>query len=384
MKALSFDIVICGGGHVGATLALALAQQNIRIALIDDAAKITHDSRVFALSTVSQKFLASLEIWPLLQAQATPIEHMHFSNKGSFGAARLHAKDLQQENFGYMIAARTLQQTLNKALENSNVTIFTPAHVENFQTHEDHVDITLKTPVETKTLTAHWLIGADGANSSVRKHACIGITTKDYQQKALVCLIDLEHSHQFTAYERFSGESTLALLPQTPWQSVLIWSAENATIDALMSLDEKNFLNALQQAFGYRLGKFMGLSARSSYPLTQIKADKVQAKRLLLIGNAAQSLHPVGAQGFNLVLRHIVLLTQLLQESSCDKLVSFNQTILENYAARQEKDTQRTLRFTNYLIHFSSTSGVTNTALRCIAINTLGASQFVQKNLIDR
>lgn len=372
----NFDIIICGGGHVGASLALALAQQNIRVALIDDANKTHHDNRVFALSTASQQCLESIHVWSLLQSHITPIEHIHISNKGSFGAARLHAKDFQQNHLGVMVPAVALQQALNTALENSSVTIFSPARLENFVVHDDRVDVFLS----QHTITAHWLIGADGIHSFVRKHSSIGMTTKDYQQKALVCFIDLEHSHQFTAYERFVGESAIALLPHTPWQSVLIWSGENAMMDSLISLDEKNFLTELQQAFGYRLGKLMGASPRISYPLVHTQADNIHAKRLLLMGNAAQTLHPIAAQGFNLVLRHIVALTRLLQERHHD---NFDQTILDDYVAHQEKDTLRTLRFTDHLIHFSSTSGFVNTKLRSVFINALGASQLAQKYLMD-
>lgn len=371
----SFDIVICGGGHVGASLALALAQKKIRVAIVDAATKSSTDNRVFALSIESQQFLESLNVWSLLQSHITPIEHIHISNKGSFGAARLHAKDFQQAHLGYMVPANALQNALNQALENADVTIFSPATIEKFIVHVDHVAISLA----QQTITAHWLIGADGVNSFVRQHANIGITTKDYQQKALICLIDLEHSHQFTAYERFVDESAIALLPHTPWQSVLIWSGENSTIDTLMQLDEKNFLNELQTAFGYRLGKFMSTSQRINYSLSHTQADKIHAQRLLLMGNAAQTLHPIAAQGFNLVLRHIVALIQLLQERRHD---NFDQTILDEYSRRQEKDTLRTTRFTDYLIHYSSHSGFVNTQLRQLLINALGASRLAQKYLI--
>jgi 2-octaprenyl-6-methoxyphenol hydroxylase len=386
-----FDIILCGSGHVGSCLALALAQQDIRVAFVDslppEERKNEKDNRVFALSNSTKQILENLAVWPLLQSHLTPIEHIHISNKGTFGAARLHAKDFQQDALGYMIASRTLQKALNQAIETVGatgsrpLTIFSPASLQHFSVHaEKGVEVTIS---DNKKLTGKWLIGADGVNSFVRQHANIGITKKDYQQKALVTLIDLDNSHQFTAYERLVGETAIALLPHTPWQSVLIWSGDNDFIDTLMSYDDKAFLKQLQQAFGFKLGKFSSLSKRNSYPLSQTKADKIHAERLLLVGNAAQTLHPMGAQGFNLALRNVALLSHLVKEARRNHQACFTQTLLDDYAQRQEVDTTKTLRFTEHLINFSSSSGQLNNIARGIFINTLGAFSLAQKFLLQ-
>ncbi len=392
MRSNFFDIIICGGGHVGSCLALALAQQNIHVALIDSLSpeqrKAENDNRVFALSNTTKKILENLSVWDLLQSHATPIQHIHVSNKGSFGAARLHAKDFQQEALGYMVSSRNVQRVLNQAIEKTNITIFTPATLENFTINKFNVEarIIVRTsdahPSEQLTISAHWLIGADGVNSLVRQHANIGMTKKDYQQKALVTLIDVEQSHQFTAYERFVGETAIALLPYTPWQSVLIWSGDNEFIDGINTLNDAAFLNTLQQAFGYRLGKLSSSSQRSSYPLSQTRADKVHAERLLLVGNASQTLHPMGAQGFNLALRNVALLSQLLKEARRNHIPCFTQSLIETYAQRQEIDTSKTIRFTNQLIRFSETSGLLSNTARTLLINALGMSGLAQKYLL--
>ncbi|MES2203925.1 MAG: FAD-dependent monooxygenase [Pseudomonadota bacterium] len=378
-----FDIILCGGGHVGSCLALALAQQNIRVAFIDSLSpearkNPTDDNRVFALAAGSQNILEKLGVWNFLKPHTTAIEHIHVSNKGSFGAARLHAKDFNCDTLGYMTASTSLQHALNQAMEKIDLTIFAPVSLESFSVHNDSVDVTLS---NNQKLTGKWLIGADGVNSLVRQQANMGITKKDYQQKALVTLIDLENSHHFTAYERFVGETAIALLPHTPWQSVLIWSGDNDFIDHLMALDDKAFLTELQNAFGFRLGKFSSLSKRNSYPLSQTKADKIHAERLLLVGNAAQTLHPIAAQGFNLALRNVALLSHLLKENTSSP---FSQTILDEYARLQEIDTSKTLRFTDHLVNFSASSGPLSRLARATLINALGSCSFAQKYLLTR
>jgi len=387
MTTHSFDIILCGGGHVGSCLALALAQQNISVAFIDSLSpekrKGAEDNRIFALAAGSKKILEQLDVWPLLQSHTTAIEHIHISNKGSFGAARLHAKELDHEAIGYMTASTALQQALNQAMEKVDITTFSPASLKNFSIHNDHVEAQISTEQNHKTITAKWLIGADGINSFVRQHAGISMTKKDYQQKALVALVDLENSHHFTAYERFVGESAIALLPHTPWQSVLIWSGENDFIDHLTSLDDALFLTELQSAFGFRLGKFSSLSSRMSYPLSQTKSDRIHAERLLLIGSAAQTLHPIGAQGFNLALRNVALLANLLKKAHHNNQSCFTQSVLEEYAQRQEIDTSKTLRFTDHLVKFSSTSGPLSGIARTVLLNALGSSSLAQKYLLQ-
>lgn len=379
------DIILCGGGHVGSCLALALAQQHIKVAFIDslspEARKSEHDNRIFALAAGSKTILEKLGVWPLLEPHTTPIEHIHVSNKGSFGAARLHAKELNHDALGYMTASTALQRALNQAMEKVDVTFFSPASLENFSVHQDHVEAHI---TGVGLITAEWLIGADGVNSFVRQQAGIGVSKKDYQQKALVTLIDLENSHHFTAYERYVGDTAIALLPHTPWQSVLIWSGDNEFIDALLHLEDLAFLEELQTAFGYRLGKFSSMSPRSSYPLTQTKADRIHADRLLLIGNAAQTLHPMGAQGFNLALRNVDLLANLLKEARRNHQPCFTQALLEEYALRQEVDTSKTIRFTNHLVNFSSASGPLSHIARTVLINLLGSSSLAQKYLLDK
>lgn len=387
----AFDIILCGGGHVGSCLALGLAQQNINLALIDkfidNERKKPEDNRIFALSSSSQKILIQLGVWPYLAEKATPIKHIHISNKGSFGAARLNAHDFQEENFGYMVSSFDLQKGLNQAIKATSLTHFSPATLENIEIDQTKVSATLKQRLDQENaintlITAEWIIGADGVNSFVREKANISLSKKKYQQKALVALIDLENSHQFTAYERFVEDSAIALLPYTPWQSVLIWSGKEDFIDELMSFDEKTRLIRLQKDFGYRLGRFSSMSQCMSYSLSRTQAHAIHSQRLLLIGNAAQTLHPIGAQGFNLALAQVALLLSLLREAKENEQNIFSQNLLNTYAERQEIYRSKMMGFTEQLVRFSSHKNSLSNIVRSLLINTLGASKLAQQSII--
>jgi len=378
----SFDVIICGSGHIGSCLALALVKDGYCVALVDSLSpeqrQQRRDNRVFALSNKTRTILENLNSWPLLQKHVTPIKHLHISNKGSFGAARLHAEDMQEEALGYMLESRVLQQTLDHATAEQSITLFSPATIENVQQHPEHITVTLK----DKILSANCLIGTDGTDSFVRQQARIGVTRKDYQQKALVATIDLHHSHSFTAYERWVDDTAIALLPHSPWRSVLIWSGDNEYIDQLMGYEDGMFLRHLQHAVGYRLGKLSSISERYAYPLFQVQADKVVEKRLLLMGNAAQTLHPMGAQGFNLALKHVALFSHLLRERRRNGENDFSQELLNDYAEQQEKETARTLTFTDRAVELSSHIGPLNTTARTLLINALGSSRIAQRALL--
>ncbi|MCD8500019.1 MAG: FAD-dependent monooxygenase [Gammaproteobacteria bacterium] len=233
-----------------------------------------------------------------------------------------------------------------------------------------------------KTVSANCLVGTDGTDSFVRQQARIGVTRKDYHQKALVATIDLHHSHAFTAYERWVDDTAIALLPHSPWRSVLIWSGHNDYMDELMAYEDPMFLSHLQHAVGYRLGKLSSVSERYAYPLFQVQADKVVEKRLLLMGNAAQTLHPMGAQGFNLAVKHVALFSHLLRERRRNGETDISLSLLSDYAEQQEKETARTLAFTDRAVELSSHIGPLNTTARTLLINALGSSRIAQRALL--
>lgn len=344
------DVIVIGGGHVGTSLALAL-RDKASVILIDTLAPVDRadpekDNRMFALAEGSKRVLERLGVWDHLAKFATPIAHIHVSNKGSFGASRLHAADFDLPAMGYMCASTDLQTSLQQAAA-QQVEHRYPATCVDIQPKEG--TITLNTG---ETLSADIIIATDGQSSMARQQLSIETHHKAYDQDAIVAKIQLAMSHHFTAYERFVDDGAIALLPYGPQTCALIWSLPSAQAEDFMAMDEAVFLQTLQQAFGYRLGKFQGLSPRFRYPLVQTQAERIHQDRVVLLGNAAQTLHPIAAQGFNLALRHVALLADLYTAYATP------QALIQAYAASQSQDTQHTRLFTEGLVRFFSDPGI--------------------------
>lgn len=313
-----FDLVIVGGGMVGASLACALRQTNLSCALIDAAPlAIASDPRLIALNHTSVCLFKNLGVWDKLQAYAEPIKQVHISERGQFGMTRLHASDGGVTTLGQVIPASHLNATLDKVLneKSGQLKIFRPATVKSLRQHSDQVELKLTTGTGEINLSAKLVIAADGTHSTVRKELAIPIQLKDYHQSALVTTTTLQRSHQNVAYERFHPGGAIALLPLPGLQTATVWTDDKTIIENLLALSDADFLARLQQQFGYRCGKFLATATRHHYPLQQLTATKTWEQRILLIGNAAHTMHPIAAQGFNLALAEIAMLVQFLMET---------------------------------------------------------------------
>lgn len=360
---IKHDVIVVGGGAVGAALALALAQRDFSVALIDaqpleQRSNPQTDNRVFALAAGTQAVLTQLGVWSLVAANAHVIEHIHVSNKGSYGVARLHAQDFDIAALGYMLSAVDLQRGLNEAVLKTSVDFYCPAQVLAISHDDNEVRVEIERDSQRETLLGEFLVGADGARSFVREQLGIGVSTHRFDQQAIVALVDLEQAHEQVAYERFTPDGAIALLPYGDKQSVLIWSLPDAQASNLSALTDSQFLAHLQQTFGYRLGRLSGLQKRISYPLVQTRAGSVQSGRVLLLGNAAQSLHPIAAQGFNLALRHVALLMNFLEQAKEQDTLWTGNDFLNGYVEAQAKDSDHTIFFTNTLVRFFSDEGI--------------------------
>lgn len=312
---LQYDLVIVGGGLVGAGLAVALRDSNFKIALVDARLPSNEDPRLFALNAASCQFLANLNLWPELAFHASAIHQVHVSNQGHFGAVRLNREEMKLDALGHVIPARYIEAELNAALTTlPNCRIYRPARLQELNFLADKAELTIFCDQAEMKLQASLVIGADGTESTVRKLLNIKTDVFDYQQSAIVTRVRLKRSHQQIAYERFNPHGAIAMLPLRGEECASIWTADNKFISQCMEMPDDLFLNKLQQAFGYRLGRLQALEKRHVFPLRMLRAEKAVEKCVYLLGNSAHTLHPIAAQGFNLALYEVAVLAQGLKQ----------------------------------------------------------------------
>jgi len=350
------DVLIAGGGLVGMSLALALA--GLRVIVVDKAPMAMEqrsaDERHLALSEVSCRILTELNVLQALGADAEPIRSIHVSSARDFGAARWSATDLGRVQFGVVAPAKRLLRALQqRVLISPGIALRASATVLNAQTHSNGVDALIEDPQGNCTIRAKLLVIADGADSSLRSLAGIEVTRHDYQTSAICCVVEPEREHQGTAFERFTRNGLVAMLPQSQGRCAAVFIVDSTPAGQLMQMPNAAFLHELQAAFGYRLGRLRHCGLRVAYPLRRVLAQTLVAPRQVLIGNAAQSVHPVGAQGFNLGLRDAAELAQALlaaQRNASANTADFGAAdLLAAYASSREKDRAATTQLSHAL-----------------------------------
>jgi 2-octaprenyl-6-methoxyphenol hydroxylase len=353
------DVAVCGGGLVGATLALALAEIGLDVVLIEaqpfgTAGQPSFDERTTALSNGSRRIFEALRIWPLLERDATAIRRIHVSDRGRFGFARLDAAEQGLPALGFVVVNRAMGAALWQRLEASSVRILAPARVRGMKLVDGHQQIECDLgPQGSATVSARLAIAADGAQSALREAAGIGAQTWDYQQTALVTNVLTQRFHDHVAYERFTAQGPLALLPMSEGRLGLIWTFPGEVAQSIAQADDAQFLTRLQDAFGFRLGRFMRVGARQLYPLALTRSDEHVAERLAIVGNAAQTLHPIAGQGFNLGLRDAASLAEVLADGRAQQRDDFDPgdgLLLERYREWRVADRGNIVRFTDGLV----------------------------------
>ena len=382
---LEFDVAIVGGGLVGSSLALALANtsSSIKIALIDSQpmAEINlnahqYDGRSIALALSSKKMFVAIGLWDALQEHATAIKNIHISDQGRFGATRLDSKRYEVESFGYLVPADYLIHILNNQVDAcANVTRVQPYKVSAIEQHTDCVALKQETG---ESFQANLLIAADGANSFIRKSLGIEVEEKQYQQSAIVGSVECEQAHNHTAYERFTLEGPLALLPKQGNYCGFIWMNSTEVAKNNLNLSDSVFMNKLQSAFGFRLGHFKSISKRFVYPLVLLVSQQRVKQRVVLIGNAAQTLHPIAGQGLNLALRDIAELVELLVESKLNNVVDS----LKKYAEKRQPDIEKTIRFTDRLNFLFNADYPVLAQSRGLGLAMLGAIPILEERIV--
>lgn len=314
------DVVIVGGGMVGASLALALAGTGLETMVIEGVlpglgAQPSFDDRTTALGNASRRIFQGLGVWSAMAPEAAAIRTIHVSDAGRFGFARLNASEQGVDAFGYVVTNRVIGRALwSRLADAEGITVRAPAQAQSVQLGPDLVRLTVTDAggANPEVISTRLIVAADGAHSSVRAAAGIEATVEDYGQVAITANVATDMPPDGTAYERFTQTGPLALLPLHDGSYGLVWSVEPAEATRLLALPEKTFAEELQSRFGWRAGRFTRIGRRSSYPLKLTRASTLVAQRAVLIGNAAQALHPVAGQGFNLGLRDAAMLAELL------------------------------------------------------------------------
>ncbi|MGH8278073.1 MAG: 2-octaprenyl-6-methoxyphenyl hydroxylase [Gammaproteobacteria bacterium] len=349
---VDYDVLIAGGGMVGASLAAALAALPLRIAVVEAVpfgrtGQPSYDERMTVLSLGSERLFRKLGLWPALASAATPIRTVHVSERGRFAKTRLHAAELGVEALGQVVPNRSIGAALIGFLSHqSRVELLAPAKVLAARLAPECVTATLSAD-GAREVSARLLVVADGAHSALREQLGIHAQSHDYRQNAVVCNVSLERPEPDTAFERFTEQGPIALLPRGGQDATLIWTLPRARIDAVLAWPEAEFLVAAAACFDGRFGRFLKMGQRQSYPLTQVRAESQWRGRALILGNAAHSLHPIAAQGFNLSLRDVARLAALIADALEQPGEFGDPVLLAHYVQSRSRDQTRTALFTD-------------------------------------
>jgi 2-octaprenyl-6-methoxyphenol hydroxylase len=346
-----YDVAIIGGGLVGASLACALAPLGLRICLVEAvpfraSSQPSFDDRTLALSASSCQILKALGIWPLLGDNPTPIREIHVRELDRPGLVVLKPGELGLDRFGHVVEARAFGAAVTGILPGlDNLDILCPASIVSLEPGADTACIVLENQGEQQQLEARLVVGADGAHSFIRESLGIETRRYDYQQTAIICNITPEQEHRGRAFECFSPSGPFAVMPHVRDRCGLIWCVHSDEAAAMLDLPDREFLHRARERFGDALGDFVKTGSRASYPLRLIQAREDIRPGVVILGNAAHAIHPVGAQGFNLGLRDAAVLAEVLHDeiTSGDKQNIGSIGVLRRYSEWRAPDQKGTI-----------------------------------------
>lgn len=372
------QVLIVGGGHVGLSFALLLAHHGIASTLLeknryptisptDDRTRSHYlDSRNTALSRRTVQIYQEIGLWDELQSHACRIDSVQISEQGSFGRAQLNKAEEKVESFGQVIENAWLGRKLLLAAQQSPlITLIDNASVNAVAQQADGVMLSFSNDDAAENeqqLQASVLVACDGRDSTVRQLLNIGTTTYDYQQTAIVGVVETDRPHEHVAIERFSPAGPLAVLPLTDpegdgndtyqqgYRRSVVWVCPTGEETKYLE-DDAQFLQTLQQAFGQRAGTFVAAGRRGAYPLSRVLADKQVEGRCVIMGNAAHTLHPVAGQGFNLCMRDAHVLAQMMSAQVLKGEDIGNAQLLKRYEKARQTDQKRVIRFCDAVVH---------------------------------
>ena len=352
-----FDVVIVGGGMAGATAALAIKKTSptLQIAVIEafapkSQAHPSFDDRSIALADQSVQYLKQFNLfnadWPFAEA----IKQVHVSDRGHFGKTSLHHQDYKTNALGYVVEVNPFGAYLHQQLAKTDIQLYCPATINELKQTQDSVELILNDETQ---LSGKLLVVADGAQSPTRKQLNIGFDSLAYEQGALIANIEVEGGHSGQAFERFTEHGPMALLPMTQNRYSLVWCMPNAHLEHYKTLEPDAFIAELQTAFGYRAGVFKQVGMRAQYPLVLGRVEQLVHHRSLLIGNAAHAIHPIAGQGFNLGLRDIQALVELI---ASEQHVLGEHAFTQAYNCARAQDIKTVMTLTDALVRLFSNS----------------------------
>lgn len=379
------DVVIVGGGLVGASLAIALDRLGLDVALVEatpaGALPAVFDQRNLSFAAATVNALTALGVMQRLKGPPGPIRRIHVSRAGDFGRVLLDAGDYGRDAFGQVVVARDFGHALEARLGDlQRLVRYRPA---TFVGLGDCVDgrrqVRIADAAGERSLRARLVVGADGTRSAVRQALGIEASEHDYLQTLLVARVRAARAPDGTAWERFTDTGPTALLPRGDRHYGLVHGVARAEAEAVMALDDAAWLARVQAVLGWRAGRLLESGPRSAYPLVQVLARQLVGERALLLGNAAQTIHPLGAQGFNLGLRDALTLAELIGDAACDPGAD---ALLRAYVQRRAPDREQTLAFSDGLARLTGNPAPLLRPLRSLGLVAAAQAAPLQSFLV--
>ncbi len=344
---LTCDVAIVGGGLAGASLAVALAPLGYDIKVIEAVAykaseQPSYDDRTLALSHSSCRILSGIGLWEKLEADATAIRKIYITELARPGRVVLDSVEMGLAAFGHVVEARRFGAAVTQLLQETvNIGLISPASVSDITIGDTKTVLSLESSRGTDELEARLVVAADGANSFIRRHLQIPTHSRDYGQTAVICNITPEKPHKGQAFECLTNTGPFAVLPHTGNRCGLVWSVASEKAAEILDLDDATFLSCVEKRFGNQLGAFTKAGKRTAYPLKLVRAKEDIRERLVLLGNAAHAIHPIGAQGFNLALRDAAVLAEVLADD--DQHDPGESGLLHTYSQWRQQDQRGTI-----------------------------------------
>jgi len=379
------DVVIVGGGLVGASLSIALDRLGLDVGLVEatpaGALPAVFDQRNLSFAAATVNALGALGVMQKLARPGGPIRRIHVSRAGDFGGVVMRAEDYGREAFGQVVVARDFGEALEARLgELQHLTRYRPAtFVALGDCADGRREVVIAGDAGEQRLQARLVVGADGTRSAVRQALGIDITEHDYRQTLFVARVRAAKAPDGSAWERLTDTGPTALLPRGDRHYGVVHGVARDQAEAVMALDEAAWLARLQDAVGWRAGRLLESGPRSAYPLIQVLAQKLVDERALLLGNAAQTIHPLGAQGFNLGLRDALTLAELIADDATDP---GSDALLQAYVQRRGPDREQTLAFSDGLARLTSNAAPLLRPLRSLGLVAAAQAGSVQSFLV--